>query len=271
MASRKQGIRFNSRAFRVLSAAFVVATLLVSCTRSDKPAAQATEARPTDVVSEEGPPEGAMLLFSGDVNGAVLLVHGTGQALAAGGFVGYDISPDGTTVIATREERLSTGISYNPELVLIDTSTDERTVLARSRPREEFNGPMKWSPDGTTVAYVLVRYSVNPAKMHPGPVPEQQTICVLDVQDKTRTCFPGLRRVFDFDWAPDGKRLVVTGPGPLPMHVLDPATGRASSLVALEDPVLGRTLRRSGLGNIHPQVILFSEHSCHGTLSFSLL
>jgi hypothetical protein len=42
--------------------------------------------------------------------------------------------------------------------------------------------------------------------------------------------------------------LLVTGPGPLPMQVLNPATGHVSSLVTLDDPALRRRLKRAGLG-----------------------
>ena len=114
-------------------------------------------------------------------------------------YVGYDISPDGSKVVATREVRLSTGISYNPELALIDVETQERRVLARTPPREEFNGPIKWSPAGTSFAYSLARYAVNPARVHPGPHTELQTVCVIELETAASTCFPLLRRVFDFD------------------------------------------------------------------------
>lgn len=47
-----------------------------------------------DAAERSGLPEGALLLFSGDVNGAVLLVHGLRDPIPlAEGFVGYDISP----------------------------------------------------------------------------------------------------------------------------------------------------------------------------------
>jgi hypothetical protein len=114
--------------------------------------------------------------------------------------------------VATTEKSLPTGISYDPTLLLVDTTTLQRTVLARGDPREAFNGPVKWSPDGMHLAYNFVRYRVNPAKTHPGPTPEFQTICVLAVHGGRPQCFPELSPMFDFDWVPDGRGLVITGP-----------------------------------------------------------
>jgi hypothetical protein len=192
-------------------------------------------------------PEGVLLALGG--GGPLLFAPGSNDPVAlAPGFVGYDISPDGSQVVATLEERLGTGISYNPDLVLIDTKTHRRTLLARTAPREEFNGPVRWSPDGTAIAYNLVRYAVNPADDHPGPHPDLQTICVIELETRQSTCFPELRRVYDFDWSPDGQSLLVTGPGPLSMMTLSPATGDVSSLVAMDDAALTEKLKGSGLG-----------------------
>jgi Tol biopolymer transport system component len=221
--------------------------LAVSCT----PTTPANEGAvgPSSAARLLAPPEGALLVFSGEANGPVLVVHGVSDPISlAPGFVAYDISPDGSRVVATREVRLSTGISYNPELVLIDIRTQERSLLAQTPPREEFGGPIKWSPDGTALAYVLVRYSVNPARVHPGPHAELQTVCVMELETEISSCFPQLRRVFDFDWSPDGESLLVTGPGPLPMQVLNPTTGHVSSLVTLDDATLRQRLSRAGLG-----------------------
>jgi len=177
--------------------------LAVSCTpTTPTPTTPANESAvaPSPATRPAGPPEGALLVFGWEANGPVLLVHDVRNPISlAPGYVGYDISPDGSKVVATREVRLSTGISYNPELALIDVETQERRVLARTPPREEFNGPIKWSPAGTSFAYSLARYAVNPARVHPGPHTELQTVCVIELETAASTCFPLLRRVFDFD------------------------------------------------------------------------
>jgi dipeptidyl aminopeptidase/acylaminoacyl peptidase len=200
---------------------------------------------PTGVVPQPPPPaipEGALLLFSGGVSGAVIVRSGTDDRVTAGRFVGYGFSPDGSRVIATREERLSTGISYDPQLVLIDTTTAERVVIGRTPPREEFGAPIRWSPDGTSIAYRLVRYATDPSERHPATAPgraeEALTVCTLAIDQPDPRCFPGAGRVFDFDWSPVGRSLALTGPGPRPMQLLDPRTGRIEVFVNLDDPEL---------------------------------
>ena len=243
------------RAATVAGLSLLVIDGSASCTPPTSPGARPSGSPAPPVSSPPGssssgarviPPEGALLALGG--NGPLLFTPGSKDPVAlAPGLVGYDISPDGSKVAATREEQLATGISYNPDLVLIDTKTQDQELLATTGPKEEFNGPVKWSPDGTRLAYGLVRYPVNPANTHPGPRTELQTVCVIEVQTRASTCFPELHRVFDFDWSPDGQTLVVTGPGPLPMQVLRPSTGRISVLVALDDRRLSKRLKEVGL------------------------
>jgi dipeptidyl aminopeptidase/acylaminoacyl peptidase len=161
---------------------------------------------------------------------------------ASPGLVGEALSPDGTMLVATTERTLSTGISYNSDLVLVDVRTRAETVLAHSRPREEFNGPMEWSPDGTRIAYSFVRYRTNPAMVHPGPHPELETVCIIALGAATSRCHPDLGTVFDFDWSPDGRSLAVTGPGPQPLQVVNVETGASTMLRSLDDPRLRRLL-----------------------------
>lgn len=238
-----------------MAAGLILLEASVSCTQRVPPAGRPSGTPTSPVGPLSGgpssravviPPEGALLALGG--GSPLLFASDSDDVVAlAPGFVGYDLSPNGSQVVATSEERLMTGISYNPDLVLIDTATQDQEPLARTGPLEEFNGPMKWSPDGTALAYVLVRYPVNPAKIHPGPRTEFQTLCVLDLGTRESTCFPELRRVFDLDWSPDGQSLVVSGPGPLPMQIVTLATGRISFLVTLDAPDLKEKLNEAGL------------------------
>jgi WD40 repeat protein len=162
----------------------------------------------------------------------------TGTVAPHGGFVGYEISPGGTWVVATTETTLATGISLQPELVLIDTRSGEESVIARAGGSRSFNGPITWSPDGTRIAYRFVRYRTDPSIVHPGPHPELLTACVIELSTSGRTCYPDLGTVFEFAWSPDGASLAVTGPGPNPIRLLDVTTGGISTPASLDDPEL---------------------------------
>jgi WD40-like Beta Propeller Repeat len=188
--------------------AVLAASLLACCTSPNARLVSINGNEPPAGEVEPSPPEGAILLSMG----ARLFPTGA-RTDASPGLVGEAISPDGATVVATTEVRLPTGISYNSDLVLIDARTREETVLARTDLREEFNGPIRWSPDGTRIAYNFVRYRTNPAVVHPGPHPQLQTVCIVEPPAATPTCYPDLGTVFDFDWSPDGGSLAVTGPG----------------------------------------------------------
>lgn len=237
-ASTSGGRRYLCSDVTRCGAAAVAAILLACCTSPYSPPEPISGNEPPAHEVEPSPPEGAILLSIG----ARLFPTGA-PTDATPGFVGEAISPNGATVVATTEVRLPTGISYNSDLVLIDARTREESVLARTGPREEFNGPIEWSPDGTKIAYNFVRYRTNPAVVHPGPHPQLQTVCITELQGPTPRCYPDLGTVFDFDWSPDGRSLAVTGPQPQSLQLVDVVTGRLSKLMTLEDPELRSFLK----------------------------
>ena len=214
--------------------AFAFAAILVAtCTGLPVRPVPSERDGSSTVLVNPGPPEGAVLLTMG-----ARLYSSRAATDASPGLVGEALSPDGTTLVATTERTLPTGISYNSDLVLVDVGTRAETVLAHSRPRAEFNGPMEWSPDGARIAYNFVRYRTNPAVVHPGPHPELQTVCIISLGSAISQCHPDLGTVFDFDWSPDGRSLAVTGPGPQPLQVVNVETGASTTLKSLEDPRL---------------------------------
>jgi Tol biopolymer transport system component len=154
-----------------------------------------------------------------------------------------DLSPDGSKVLALPFQQEPTGITREPKILVIDAETGDRSTAVRVGPRGDL-GPAFWSPDGARIAYRLTVYPVNPAKVHPGPHGDRRShLCVLDVRTEHTQCFPDLRRVDGFDWAPDGEKLVVDVVGPSPLWLLDPSTGRLSVLVRPH----GGWIERAGL------------------------
>ncbi|PRX48057.1 dipeptidyl aminopeptidase/acylaminoacyl peptidase [Nonomuraea fuscirosea] len=75
------------------------------------------------------------------------LTPDAGDALREGGF---ELTPDGTTVISTWRNYLPKG-DWRTDLVAIDVATGERRVLL-SDDAHDFTGPLAVSPDGTRVA-----------------------------------------------------------------------------------------------------------------------
>lgn len=191
------------------------------------------------------PPEGRLLLYTND--GPVILspdedepiyLQRPGETIWAD-----DLSPDGSNVLALPFQQEPTGITREPKILVIDTDTGERWTAVRVGPRGDL-GPALWSPDGARIAYRLTVYPVDPAKVHPGPHGDRRShLCVLDPRTELTRCFPDLRRVDGFDWAPDGQALVVDVVGPEPLWLLDLSTGRYSVLVQSH----GGWIERAGL------------------------
>lgn len=179
------------------------------------------------------PPEGRLLLYT-DV-GPVILHEGVDDPIPlqppGGSGWAHDLSPDGTQVLALPFQQEPTGITREPRILIIDTESGESSTVVRVGPRGDL-GPAIWSPGGTRIAYRLTVYPVDPARIHPGPHGDRGShLCVLDLGSEHTRCFPNLRRVDGFDWAPDGETLVVDVVGPSPLWLLDPSTGRRSVLV----------------------------------------
>ena len=129
-------------------------------------------------------------------------------------------SPLGTQLAFIREARAET-TSVN--LMLLDVSTgDERTLAVCDGGDQCREGPIAWSPDGSSVAFVE-RYDV--------PV-----MSFVDVRTGGRTdvTFPAdARSPFGFSWSPDHSELTfVGGPGRRSnLYAVDPHEGSAREVV----------------------------------------
>jgi WD40 repeat protein len=203
-------------------------------------------------------PEGRLVV---QLNSAIeVLSQGESRTVPVGGerIVAYDLSPDGSKVLAASYVTEPTHYTREDELLTIDTSSGERTTLVRASPTEDL-GPAIWSPDGGEVAYRLSTLAVDPATERPGE-PTAQTICMVDVITLGSRCSPDLGTVDGFSWSPDGQRLVVDGVGEdLPLRVLNLSTGQVSDLASPNDPELV-----DALGGQPPDSFVFAEWSPSG-------
>jgi DNA-binding beta-propeller fold protein YncE len=200
--------------------------------------------RPDREAEGTGVPEGSLLLQT-DAEGILVSPE---RSEPTGLDVAHSISPDDSKVVGVNEVMEPTGITRGTELVEFDTDTGHRTVLVRAGPQEGL-GPALWSPNGSRVAYSKAVYAMDPAKVHPRGQYEG-VLCVVSFPSGPDTCYEGLGQVLSFDWSPDGTRLLVAGPGTLPLTAVDADSGEASALLppggsdsvrnALEDANLGR-------------------------------
>ncbi len=158
-------------------------------------------------------PEGALLLQAG--SGPELIRHGETQSESLGSdLIPLDLSSDGSKALAEARD----------SLLSLNLKTGERSVLVRA-PRGDVFGPSaQWSHDGAMVAFSVG--ASDPAA--------KSTICVPALSSRATRCFPAAGHVYSFDWSPDGSELVVAGPPAEPLHLVDVATGRISTLVAQE-------------------------------------
>ncbi len=203
-------------------------------------------------------PEGRLVVQLN--SGIEVLSQGESRTVPVGGerIVAYDLSPDGSKVLAASYVTEPTHYTRKDKLLTIDTSSGERTTLVRASPTEDL-GPAIWSPDSGEVAYRLSTLAVDPATEHPGE-PTAQTICVVDVITLESRCSPDLGTVDGFSWSPDGQRLVVDGVGgDLPLRVLNLSTGQVSDLASPNDPELV-----DALGGQPPDSFVFAKWSPSG-------
>jgi hypothetical protein len=169
------------------------------------------------------PPEGRLLLQVDD-RVEVLDADGTRRVLGDELFA-LDLSPEGSmALVATHPESEGVGA----ELMSVDLASGEHSTIATTRAAPY---PARWSPDGSKIAYR-----------------EDDVLCLVPADGASPTCMPDLGRVYWFDWAPDSQRIVVGLPPPEPLTVLDIVSGRATPVVASNDPRVLSALEEAGFG-----------------------
>lgn len=187
--------------------------------------------------------EGQLLLAEGDSG---WLYSATEGKRSLGDLYPFDLSPEGSTVLAARSEQEASGITRDTELVIIDTTSLAEEVIVVAGDREDF-GPARWSPDGSLIAYRVTTYDVDPSESHPGGA-ATESVCVRASSDAASRCFDPPRPVDAIVWSSDGKSLLIAGPGSEPVFRLDVNTGASEIVMSLEDEMLRAELERNGYG-----------------------
>jgi WD40 repeat protein len=168
----------------------------------------------------------------------------------------WDIDPSGR-IVAFRFDQIwysapgttnTVSFTRRDAVLVIDPSTERSLVLDEAAPNETFDGPARWSPDGSTVALWLYSYPAPLSEGHPGPNAGRAAVCLVSTTDGSRRCFPEAGHTVSLDWSGDGRKVLLAGLGG-PIFTLDIRTGALDQLV---DPSGGeearRLLREQGLG-----------------------
>ena len=189
----------------------------------DAPIVPGTISLPADAI-----PEGGLLLQT--TSGAEIVRGGdvTSRTVPGLGFP-LDLSPDGSTVLGSRDAGL----------VAIDVGSGEVRLLVSAVAGSAF-ASARWSPDGTMLAYT--------AESVDDPT-GGSALCVVTVNSLEQTCFPDLKRVYTFDWAPDSERLIVAGPPFEPLTIAKVTSGALVEITRQEgDSAINDAIREAGMG-----------------------
>ncbi len=174
-----------------------------------------------------GLPEGQLYLRTD--GGAGVLRVGDGQLATLGARgLAYDVSTDGRLLVAQGDA-----------LVSVSPETGQRMVLFEAEPSDELQALARWAPGGMSAAFSVGAHDPS----------VRSTMCVAEFPPDEPRCFPEAGRVYTFDWAPDGRAIVLAGPPSEPVRAVDPATGAISEVVPQQglSPV-NTALREAGLG-----------------------
>lgn len=216
------------------------------------------------IVSDGNPPEGEMLIRSGPI--VELLMHGTNQSVSLGTDINpYDLTADGSTVVATLGEQEPSGAYRQGVLITIDTTSGVTSTIARASATEGFTGPIVWSPDGASIAYTQVTWAVDPSEQPPGE-PVSESACVANVAAATHVCFPDLGSAYSLDWSADGSQLLISGGLGEPVQVLNLGTSLATTVIPGDGGADVRAaIEEAGLGPIATVQLLDASWSSTGS------
>jgi WD40 repeat protein len=199
----------------------MAAALVGPLASSDRP-----RPRPVDEPTIGIVPEGVLWIQTG--SRVEVLPAGAEEPRPVASVSGYDVSPDGSLLLA----------KSGSDLVTVDVA-GEIEVLTSPQQGDELQAFAEWSPDGTMVAYGVG--SQDPAN--------RSALCVLTPASGEQACFPDAAKLYTFDWAPDSSSIVVAGPPSQPVSRVDVATGEVSAVVAQQgDSPINRELEDRGWG-----------------------
>lgn len=180
-------------------------------------------------IDTQGQPlrEGSLLLQVEDHVETLEEGAGTSTVVATEA-AGFDVSPDGTQVLVSTPWE-----SVGPVAPLRSLDLDSGGSAWLVEP-DGWSLPARWSPDGSRLAYIEG---------------DDYLLCILDLVVLEPRCLPELGRVYEFDWSPDGTRLVLDRAPIGQLTIVDAATGVISTIARWDDGSVSDAVREVGLGD----------------------
>jgi WD40-like Beta Propeller Repeat len=237
----------GARVTSALAIAAIGALVVASCAAPNRDAKSTPDAGFT-----EDEPRGTLLVGIESIDQETMVLDletGDVQALPDG-LVAWQLSADGSAMLASPLLHEPSGLGYAIELVSVDVRTGATDVLVRAEPQGGFEHA-SWSPDGSRIAYTLYADRHETASSISQDQMPQYTLCVRTLQSGETRCFAEVGSVYSFDWSPDGERLLSRTPGDEPIQVIDVATGQTSMVVSAEDLGVLDVMRKQAGAAVH--------------------
>jgi hypothetical protein len=184
----------GARVTSALAIAAIGALVVASC------AAPNRDARSTpDAGFTEDEPRGTLLIGIESIDQETMVLDlETGDVRALpDGLVAWQLSADGSAMLASPLLHEPSGLGYAIELVSVDVRTGARDVLVRAEPPGGFEHA-SWSPDGSRIGYTLYADRHKTASLISQDQMPQNTLCVLTLQSGETRCFPEVGSVYSF-------------------------------------------------------------------------
>jgi WD40 repeat protein len=204
----------------------------------------------------EAAPEGTMVWR--DANDLVVLTASSDEPRALEAPVNpYDVSPNGSEILATLGTQEDGGSYRQTSIVSIDVDSGATRTLVTGTNSQGFTGPIAYSPDGRYIAFRQVEWPHSPDGGFAGE-PISDLPCVLLLDNRSEQCFDQVAGVRSLSWLADSSGLVVSGGPGVGIGIIEMASSSVEVLVTSDlTPELVTVVQETGVKN--PTDVQFAD------------